>query len=215
MAPNTHCSLFLIHHFVYTYAHNLETTSHIWTFCCTYWTTALLWMSIFWVRTACEIRLASYGPKHALQSLSDMPFVRTYMYNLKLWVVYGHFTYQTTALLSEIFLTWFRIVWQIWLESYSCWHALRSFSGATLCAYTARLYVHVYMYIASWCITMDDNNKTHILHQTMALLPTMHCFIRTKCYIAAYELLQSIASAYTLQCLPVTVNAINTCTLIL
>ena len=40
-------------------------------------------MSIFYVRAGCEIQLASYGSKHALQTLSGNPFVCTYKHNLK------------------------------------------------------------------------------------------------------------------------------------
>ena len=50
----------------------------------TYWTIGLLSeVSIFWERTVHEIRLARYGSKHALQSLSDRPFVCTSTNNLK------------------------------------------------------------------------------------------------------------------------------------
>ena len=42
----------------------------------TYRTTALLpEMSIFCVRAGCEIRMVRYASKHALQSLSDKPFL--------------------------------------------------------------------------------------------------------------------------------------------
>ena len=49
-------------------------------------------ISIFWVRAVYEIRLASYGSKHALQPRSDTPFVHTYAHNLKttgcIWMLY-------------------------------------------------------------------------------------------------------------------------------
>ena len=71
--------------------------------CSTYQTTALLLeMSIFWVRVACEIKLVSYGSKHASQSLSDMPFVHTSTHtsnvitNGRIWTFC--IPYQTTAL---------------------------------------------------------------------------------------------------------------------
>ena len=35
----------------------------------------------------------------------------------------------------------------------------------------------------------------------MALLSTMHCFIRTKSSVTTCELLQPVASTYTLHCL--------------
>ena len=36
-----------------------------------------------YVRTVCEIRLETYGSKHSSQSLSDTPFVRTFIISLK------------------------------------------------------------------------------------------------------------------------------------
>ena len=53
----------------------------------------------------------------------------------KLQVVYGLYTHWTTALLLETSLSWFRVAWEIQLESYSPRHALQSFSGPTLCSY--------------------------------------------------------------------------------
>ena len=44
--------------------------------------------------------------------------VLTYVHNLKSTVVYEPSTYWTIALLSETFIVWFRIAWEIWLESY-------------------------------------------------------------------------------------------------
>ena len=53
--------------------------------CFTYQTTALLLeMSIFYVRAGCEIQMAIYAFKHASESLSYKPFVRTYTLNLKI-----------------------------------------------------------------------------------------------------------------------------------
>ena len=53
----------------------------------------------------------------------------------KLHSTYGSSVYQTTVLLSERFLLWFRVAIKIWLESYSPRHASWSFSDATLCVY--------------------------------------------------------------------------------
>ena len=47
----------------------------------TYWMTALL--SIICVRAVCETWMMSYGSRHASQSLSDKPFVRTCKHHLK------------------------------------------------------------------------------------------------------------------------------------
>ena len=76
--------LLLIWHFVCTSTRNLKTTGRIWMFYCTYQKTALLSvMFIFSARARCKIRIVSYGSKHALQSLSDEPFVGPYTQNLK------------------------------------------------------------------------------------------------------------------------------------
>ena len=119
--------------------------------------------------------------------------------------------------LCNLYLVWFRFAWEIWRARYVSKHTLRSFSDATFCVYTAILCIH--MYISIWCATAHDN-KTDIAYdctsqKIMALLPMMHRFIRTKSYIMTYELLQSIASIYMLWCLPITVDIINSCTLIL
>ena len=46
-------------------------------------TPLLLEMYIFCVRAGCEIQLASYCSKYALQSLCNKPFVHTYIHNVK------------------------------------------------------------------------------------------------------------------------------------
>ena len=134
-------------------------------------------------RTACELRLASYGSKHALQSLSNSPFVCTYIHNLKIiQVVYGCFAYQMTALLSETLCG-------LELHESSNWRvmALDTHWGLPLIQHcVCILQACTYRYNTIWLATMHDN-KTHIdydssTHQVMALLPTMYCFIRTKSY---------------------------------
>ena len=52
--------------------------------------------------------------------------------------------YWTIAILSETFFVWFRVVLEIWLESYGPRHTW-SFSDTTLCVYTASLYMHRYL----------------------------------------------------------------------
>ena len=87
-------------------------------------TTALLSeMSLSWVRASCEICLVSCGFKHASQSLSDTPLVRAYKHNLKTTGWYGPWACRMTALLSKTFLGWFRVAWEIRLESYCPRHA--------------------------------------------------------------------------------------------
>ena len=197
-------------HFVHTYAHNSNTT--VVYGCCTYWMTALLSMSIFWVRAPSEIRLASYGSKHASQCLYNVPFVYTYMHtcNLKLQVIYGRSAYWITALLSETFLVWFRVAWEIWLESYGSRH--------TLIILWYNIVMHILQactYVDIWCATMYDNKPdvaydctTTTTHQMTALLPTTHCFIRTN--LANYSTLYTLCSVF-----PITVDTIDKCTLIL
>ena len=54
----------------------------------------------------------------------------------KLPVIYGRSSCQTTALLSNTFLVWNRVAWEIWLKSYNPRHTLRLFSDISLsCLY--------------------------------------------------------------------------------
>ena len=109
--------------------------------CSTYWMTSLLSeIHIFWLRAACEIQLASYGSKHALQSLSDTLECILTCITWKLQVVYEHFTYQTTALLSEMSIFWVRAPCEIQLASYDSKHASQSaFDMPFACTY---MYMH-------------------------------------------------------------------------
>ena len=67
---------------------NLKTTGCVWMF--TYQVTVSK-MSVFCIRSACEIWLANYGSKHASQFLSDNPFVCPYKHTLKttsyIWMI--------------------------------------------------------------------------------------------------------------------------------
>ena len=47
--------------------------------------------------------------------------------------------------LSETFLLWFRVAWEIWLEGYSLRHTSWSFSDTILCAYCKPIYIHHYL----------------------------------------------------------------------
>ena len=71
------------------------------------------------------------------------------------------------------------------LHERSDWRAMfpdmyQSFSDTTLCTYNASAYIHCYLvHKYAW----QQNLHTlwlHTAHQAMALLPPMHCFIRTK-----------------------------------
>ena len=122
---------------------------------------------------------ASYGwwvwLKTHMWSFSIHLFVHIYTYNTTqhniqhIWhkngctdvlnaQMYGCFRQWATALLSETFLLWFRVVWEIWPKSYISRHTLQSFSDTTL-------HVHVSRQIQSAC------NSTTL--QSTPLLPRM------------------------------------------
>ena len=71
-------------------------------------------MFLFWVRAACELRLVNYCSKHVFQFLSDMSFC---MYLHAQPEHYGSYTCMTAPLLEKLLL-WFRVAWEIQLESY-------------------------------------------------------------------------------------------------
>ena len=69
----------------------------------------------------------------------------------KLQVIYGHSTHRTTAVLSNTFLVWFRVAWEVQLES-SVPIADTHYSPSpdkTLCAY-CKPYIHRYM-VHNYC----------------------------------------------------------------
>ena len=124
------------------------------------------------------------------QSLISHLWVLRYMYiTWKLQVVQGHSAYQKTPLLSETFLVWFRVAWEIWLESYV--PRLASVIPSQHCVQI----LQTCTYIAIWCTTIYDN-KTHvtfdcILHtKQWGLLTTMRRFIRKK--LASYTTCWSV-----------------------
>ena len=134
-------------------------------------------MSIFWVRAVCKLQLVNYGSKHTSQSPSGMlhVFVRLSTHTHVTWklqVLCGCFAYQITALLSKTFLVWFRVVWEIWLESCNPRHASQSFSDTTLS------FVH--------CKPVYTIQFGVQLGLMIALLPMMHHFIRTN--LASYPI---------------------------
>ena len=167
----------------------------------------LIYQFIFWVRVACKIWLVSYSSKHALQSLFNMPFVHTGI-TWNVWVVYRHSTYMywTTGVLPETFLAWFRVAWEIRLTTDCSRHTSQSFFDTTLCMYSIQYILQCCTYMKFLMVIYALHQNSHVAcyyttHQTMALLPTMHHFIRTKSYVMMYKLLQSIASTSTLWCL--------------
>ena len=106
----------------------------------------------------------------------DILYVLLYI-TWKLQLINGCSAYQMTALLSKIFLVWFRVAWEVWLESYSLRHASQSFSDTTLpCVYCKS--VHNLTYNFAW----QQNSHSLLVkqcttHQTTALLPMIHHFI--------------------------------------
>ena len=114
----------------------------------TYQMTVLLSeMSIFFVRAGCEIQMASYASKHALQSLSDKSFLHNSVLRRITWklqVIHKCSVYRMTAILSETFFVWFRVAMQIWLESYDPRHALVVLWYDIVCVYCKPVYTSLY-----------------------------------------------------------------------
>ena len=94
----------------------------------------LLEMSIFWIKAACEIGLASYGSNFASRSLSDMQFVCSYT-QLEKYRLYMDVLHIKWLLMWGRFLWWFTVQWTIWLESYGPRQASHLFSETSLCVY--------------------------------------------------------------------------------
>ena len=83
----------------------------------------------------------------------------------------------------------------------------RAVSSNTHCSHsliislhTTSPYIHRYL-VCNYAWQQNSHSLWLCYTPSMAWLPMMHCFIRTKSYVITYELLQSIASTYILQCL--------------
>ena len=142
-------------------------------------TAILLETLLLWFRVAREIWLESYGLRHGSQLFSDTTLC-AYCKHKQKNKGGDSTTLQPTPLLPSKAVT----ASKLWP-----------------CTYT--------LYITIGCATMHDNKKLCtcslcILHTKrwlyMCTLPTMHRFIRTK-WASPRQLLQSITSTYTLQCL--------------
>ena len=87
----------------------------------------------------CKIWSASYGSKRITTSFwYDLLCILKCMLvrvTQKLQVVYGHSTYQTTALQLEMSILCVRSAYEIWFVSYGSKHASQSLSAETHCAY--------------------------------------------------------------------------------
>ena len=143
-------------------------------------TTLLSVMSIFCVRAGCKTQMVSYAFKHTSQSFSDKPFVRICTHNLKpsghMWML----SISNDCYIIRDILVWFRVAWEIQLERYCPRHT------------SVILYIQHFMnilqartYIAIWWTTCMTAKLTYLMTEYyMALLPTMHSFIRTN--LASY-----------------------------
>ena len=83
------------------------------------------------------------------------------------------------------------LLWRVWVVQ-SC---MRDQRATALGLYCRHCWIHcghilqAHTYNTIWCVTTHDN-KTPVAydcttHQMMTLLPTMHCFIRTKSYVTS------------------------------
>ena len=148
---------------MHPYTHILKTTGYIWIFhilnnCSTNRDVYLLCWS------CCEIKLASYGSKHAFQSLSDKQFVCTYMPSMKST---GH-------------------IWMFCILN-DCSTIRTGELEPQLCINFIKIKLCVGMMQASTCITIWYANTYHetpcmtrILHTKWQLYCQPVLFIRTK-----------------------------------
>ena len=96
-----------------------------------------------------------------------------------------------TAILSETFFVWFRVAIEILTGE------LRPETriGRTLIQHCVRI-LPTPIYIPIWCTTTPDNKLTYLMTAYYipndGLLPTMHCFRRTK--LASYTACCSVFS---------------------
>ena len=117
------CELRLVS-YVCTYAHNFKTTGCIWTFyisnnCSTIGDVYFLGKSCMWNRYDSWVMVLNMY--HSLFPICHLCALICITW--KLQVVYGCSAYWITTLLSEAFLAWFKVKWEIWPESYSPRHA--------------------------------------------------------------------------------------------
>ena len=109
----------------------------------------------------------------------------------KLQVIYQCPAYWMSALLLESFLVWFRVVWEIWLESYSHRHVSVVLRYNIVCVYCKPFHTSLFgvqLHMTTQLKQFYDCTS----HQTTALLLMMHCFIRTK--LASYTICCSVFS---------------------
>ena len=164
MALNRHRNLSFMQHFVCicTHIHVTQQLQVIYGHS-TYQITFLLSrMSISRGRAGCKIHVwwVSYGSKRVSQSLSDRPFVRTYM-QLK-----NYRMYVDILPIKWLLYYWrhslcgFRVAWEIWLESYSPRHTSWSFSD-TVCLYCKLIHVHVHTLLQCFVCNYAQQQNSH------------------------------------------------------
>ena len=159
-------------------------------------------LSIFWVRAACEICLASYGSKHTLYSLSVCHLNTLTRICVTKQVIYGHCKYRMTPLLSEASLCGLELCsWSDWRVTAPKCIAIVLW-GNIVCIYILQAYIYIHCYLVrnySW------QQNSHSLWQYYTLNNDFTAndasFYKNNSYVMTYELLNSIASPHTLWCL--------------
>ena len=133
--------------------------------------TVLQW-SILSVRARHEIQMASYGSKHALQSVSDKTSVGTYT-KLENFTSYKDIQHMNDCyIIRDILCVVYSYMRDLTgeLRPQTC-------TGYSLIQHCMCI-LQAHRFITIWCTTMHDN-KTHILcdcilYQRTTLLPKMH-----------------------------------------
>ena len=90
------------------------------------------------------------------------------------------FSYRTTAILLDTFFVWFRVSWEIRLESYGLRHASFALWYDIVWVYCKPVHTSLFRTLNN---AWQQNLRTlwlHTTHQATALLPTRHRFITTK-----------------------------------
>ena len=144
LAPNTHHSLFLIHHFVHTCLTWKLQVVHVYGFS-TYWPTALISETfLLWFKVACEIQLESYGPRPALQSFAASTLRAYCKHKQNNRGAYNFTTLQSTPLWPRMIIRVFKVAKQWQSARYGRIH-MSLFGAQPKCTYdnkTSASYVY-------------------------------------------------------------------------
>ena len=113
------------------------------------------------------------------------------------------FSILNNCYISETFFVWFRVVLEIRLESYSPRHASVVLWCSIVCAYCKPAYTCTCTSLIGTQLHLTPKLMyipyDRILHTKQRLLPTMHCFLRTKLWVATLHItapFQLIVYAY-------------------